>query len=59
MNNFLENTKSKEANFYLVNDNIKRAIFKAGLSEYSTEDLCLYLDCLIEVINKRKGRENV
>ena len=58
MKNFSESTKLKEANFYSENKKLKMAIYKAGLQNYSTEDLCLYLECLVEVINERKAGEN-
>ncbi len=55
MKNLNEDTKSNGTSCSLISDNIKKAIFKAGLNEFSTADLCLYLEGLVEVINERKA----
>lgn len=56
MKNFIDNTKSTEENY--CSDETKRTIIKAGLEPYTESELCLYLECLIEVINEKKEQRN-
>lgn len=64
MKNFSINTKSQEQNFYSdgvktnISDDMKKAIIKAGLRQYSESDLSLYMECLVEVLNEKKEAEN-
>lgn len=58
MKNLNEDTKSKGASCYSISENMKKTIFKAGLQEFSTPDLCLYLEAIVEIINERKEQEN-
>jgi hypothetical protein len=36
---------------------MKKAIVKAGLRQYSKQELAMYFECLVEVINE-KGAED-
>jgi len=61
MKNFTENTKLTAENYCSEKDiiqgisgNTKKSIFKAGLTDISLSDLCLYMEALVELINERK-----
>lgn len=54
MNNFLSNTKLIAQNSSL-GDEMKKAIVKAGLHQYSKSELAMYFECLVEVINEKGG----
>lgn len=56
MKNFLSNTKLIVQNSSL-GDEMKKAIVKAGLRQYSKQELAMYFECLVEVINE-KGVED-
>lgn len=56
MKNFLSNTKLIVQNSSL-GDEMKKAIVKAGLRQYSKQELAMYFECLVEVINE-KGAED-
>ena len=56
MKNFLSNTTLIAQNSY-SNDEIKKAIIKAGLNQYSKSELALFFEALVEVMNE-KGAEN-
>lgn len=51
MTNSEENIKSTATNSYLT----KKTIFKAGLREYNLDDLIIYFEALVELINEKKG----
>lgn len=34
---------------------MKKAIVKAGLRQYSKQELAMYFECLVEVINEKGG----
>ncbi len=55
MKNFIEDTKLDVQSYYSENE--VKAIFKAGLRNYSVSTLSLYLECLVEVINEKKEAE--
>lgn len=52
MKNFTENIISDVPNSCL-NDEMKKAIIKAGLNQYSKSELALYFECLVEIINEK------
>lgn len=54
MKNFLSNTKLIVQNSSL-GDEMKKAIVKAGLRQYSKQELAMYFECLVEVINEKGG----
>jgi hypothetical protein len=56
MKNFLSNTTLIAQNSSL-GDEMKKAIIKAGLRQYSKQELAMYFECLVEVINE-KGVED-
>lgn len=64
MKNFTTNTKSAEVNCYstgikpTISDDMKKAIYKAGMKNESLEDLTLYFEALVEVINEKKAVAN-
>lgn len=51
MRNFSTDTKLGEANCFFQ----KKAIIKAGLRPYSESELSLYIECVKEVLNEKRG----
>lgn len=58
MKNFLSNTKLIAHSSYL-SDEMKKAIIKAGLNNYSKSELALYFECLVEVMNEKGGASEI
>ena len=54
MKNFTTNTISNVKNSS-IGENIKKAIVKAGLYQYSEDELARFIECAIEVINEKKS----
>ena len=54
----MTDTKSTETNCYSTDEH-KKAIFKAGLQNEGLENLYLYFEAIIEVINERKRGKDV
>ena len=58
MKNFLSNTTLIAQNSSL-GDEMKKAIIKAGLNNYSKSELALYFECLVEVMNEKGGASEI
>jgi hypothetical protein len=42
----------------VTEERLLKNIYKAGLQSYTVSELSLYLECLIEVINEKKEKNN-